>query len=188
MVPRASCAARRLVVRQKAWRGLLSTKLQTSAHQPFAQMPRRLVSTGGHVLIGRSASTSAATSEASVSDSTSASTSASTASAAARPTATMVERSYRVHPALNALGNASYLAIASGFLMTDLLALRALLSSGYLGLVCFHSLQKKPLWVSFAAPSRPRALRAHRVHTVCVLAQVPLAWSCLNCGGTCHRM
>ena len=83
------------------------------------------------------------------------------------------------HPALNALGNASYLAIALGFLVTDLLALRALLSSEYLGLICFHSLQKKPLWVSFAAPSRPRALRAHRVHTVCVLAQVPLAWSCV---------
>jgi len=62
-----------------------------------------------------------------------------------------VERSYRVHPALNALGNASYLALASGFLMTDLLALRALLASGYLGLVCFHSLQKKPLWVSWLA-------------------------------------
>ena len=75
-------------------------------------------------------------------------------------------------------------------LMTDLLALRALLASGYLGLVCFHSLQKKPLWVSWlAVRARVRMLcvslatssrsACSCVHCACTLAQVPLAWSCV---------
>ena len=139
---RASCAARvgTRMIRHEAWRkrGLLSTRVQTTL------TPRTILQQPAYAL-SRSASTSAAAAAA-----------ASAAAAAARPAAWLrqirgveVERSYRVHPALNALGNASYLALASGFLMTDLLALRALLASGYLGLVCFHSLQKKPLWVSW---------------------------------------
>ena len=133
--PRAARVGTRMI-RHEAWRkrGLLSTRLQAT----LQTTPRTILQQPAYAL-SRSASTSAA---------------ASAAAAAARPAAWLrqirgveVERSYRVHPALNALGNASYLALASGFLMTDLLALRALLASGYLGLVCFHSLQKKPLWV-----------------------------------------
>ena len=161
-------------------REVLSTRLQTTLH---ASQSGRSILQPAYAL-SRSASTSAA-------------------ATAARPAATStaaawlrqirgvaVERSYRVHPALNALGNASYLALASGFLMTDLLALRALLASGYLGLVCFHSLQKKPLWVSWlAVRARVRMLcvslatssrsACSCVHCACTLTQVPLAWSCV---------
>jgi len=47
--------------------------------------------------------------------------------------------------ALPWIGHASYLALASGFLMTDMLQLRLLLVGGYFGLVTFHSLHPKPL-------------------------------------------
>ena len=43
------------------------------------------------------------------------------------------------------IGNASYVALASGFLMTDMLELRVLLVSGYTGLVAFHTLHERPL-------------------------------------------
>ena len=53
------------------------------------------------------------------------------------------------HPAvkrvLPLLGNAAYLALASGFVMTDILSLRCLLVCGYSGLVCFHLLHPRPL-------------------------------------------
>lgn len=45
------------------------------------------------------------------------------------------------------LGHATYTALASGFLMTDVLALRTLLTAGYSGLAAFHALQAKPLWI-----------------------------------------
>jgi CRP-like cAMP-binding protein len=47
--------------------------------------------------------------------------------------------------ALPLIGNGAYLAICSGFLMTDMLQLRLLLVGGYTGLVLFHSLHVKPL-------------------------------------------
>lgn len=47
--------------------------------------------------------------------------------------------------ALPIIGNGAYLAICSGFLMTDMLQLRLLLVGGYSGLVTYHSLQAKPL-------------------------------------------
>jgi CRP-like cAMP-binding protein len=43
------------------------------------------------------------------------------------------------------IGNGAYLAIVSGFLMTDMLQLRLALVGGYSGLVLFHSLHAKPL-------------------------------------------
>lgn len=43
------------------------------------------------------------------------------------------------------IGNASYIALASGFLMTDMLELRLLLIGGYSGIVTFHSLHERPL-------------------------------------------
>ena len=43
------------------------------------------------------------------------------------------------------LGNAGYMALASGFLMTDMLALRLALVGGYSGLVAFHLLHARPL-------------------------------------------
>ncbi|KAL9185657.1 hypothetical protein ACHAXT_003434 [Thalassiosira profunda] len=43
------------------------------------------------------------------------------------------------------LGNTAYVALASGFLMTDMLALRVALVGGYTGLVAFHSLHARPL-------------------------------------------
>ena len=45
------------------------------------------------------------------------------------------------------LGNGAYLALASGFLMTDVFALRVLLSCGYSSLVVYHACQAKPLWI-----------------------------------------
>ena len=131
-----------------------STSAAAAAAAAAASASATAAAAAAQPALGRSASTSAAAAAAAAA----ASASATAAAAAARPAAWLrqmrgvtvernVSRSYRVHPALNALGNASYLALASGFLMTDLLALRALLASGYLGLVCFHSLQKKPLWV-----------------------------------------
>jgi len=48
---------------------------------------------------------------------------------------------------LPVLGNVAYIALASGFLMTDVLALRVLLAGGYTALVGFHALQAKPLWI-----------------------------------------
>lgn len=46
---------------------------------------------------------------------------------------------------LPVLGNATYVVIASGFLMTDMLQLRLLLVTGYSGLVAYHALQVKPM-------------------------------------------
>ena len=46
---------------------------------------------------------------------------------------------------LPVVGHGAYLAIASGFLMTDMLYLRCLLVGGYTGLVAFHSMHQKPL-------------------------------------------
>ncbi|KAL1496853.1 hypothetical protein AB1Y20_014439 [Prymnesium parvum] len=46
---------------------------------------------------------------------------------------------------LPGLGNLAYLALASGFLMTDILTLRLLLVGGYSGLVMYHALQQRPL-------------------------------------------
>lgn len=47
--------------------------------------------------------------------------------------------------ALPFIGNAAYLALASGFLMTDMLTLRCALVGGYSGLVAFHLLHPRPL-------------------------------------------
>ena len=47
----------------------------------------------------------------------------------------LIAASARRASQLNMLGNTAYIAIASGFLMTDYLCLRAMLSGGYLGLV-----------------------------------------------------
>jgi hypothetical protein len=43
------------------------------------------------------------------------------------------------------VGNVAYMAIASGFLMTDMLGLRVMLIGGYTGLVAFHTLHERPL-------------------------------------------
>jgi len=51
----------------------------------------------------------------------------------------------RVKAALPFLGHSAYFALASGFLMTDILALRCLLVAGYSGLVSFHTLHARPL-------------------------------------------
>jgi hypothetical protein len=45
------------------------------------------------------------------------------------------------------IGNGAYMALASGFLMTDMISLRLMLVSGYTGLVAFHALHKKPLQI-----------------------------------------
>jgi hypothetical protein len=51
----------------------------------------------------------------------------------------------RAKPWLHVIGHASYLALVSGFLMTDMLHLRVALVGGYTGLVAFHSLHPRPL-------------------------------------------
>ena len=43
------------------------------------------------------------------------------------------------------IGNCAYLALASGFVMTDILTLRMMLVGGYSGLVLFHLLHPRPL-------------------------------------------
>ena len=50
-----------------------------------------------------------------------------------------------VKAALPYLGHSAYFALASGFLMTDILTLRCLLVGGYTGLVAFHSFHPRPL-------------------------------------------
>lgn len=56
----------------------------------------------------------------------------------------LVEHSSVVR-ALPAVGNGAYAALACGFLMTDIFALRVLLVGGYSGLVTYHALQPRPL-------------------------------------------
>lgn len=51
----------------------------------------------------------------------------------------------RIQAALPFLGNVAYIGIASGFLMTDMLQLRLLLTVGYTGLVAYHILRPVPL-------------------------------------------
>mmetsp|Transcript_21334 Transcript_21334/g.52885 ORF Transcript_21334/g.52885 Transcript_21334/m.52885 type:complete len:329 (+) Transcript_21334:1014-2000(+) len=45
------------------------------------------------------------------------------------------------------IGNGAYMALASGFLMTDMLQLRLMLVGGYAGLVSFHALHPRPLQI-----------------------------------------
>mmetsp|Transcript_864 Transcript_864/g.1807 ORF Transcript_864/g.1807 Transcript_864/m.1807 type:complete len:387 (+) Transcript_864:320-1480(+) len=52
-----------------------------------------------------------------------------------------------IRDALPIIGNGAYMALASGFLMTDMLHLRLMLVGGYAGLVTFHSLHAKPLQI-----------------------------------------
>lgn len=52
-----------------------------------------------------------------------------------------------VKAALPLIGNGAYLALVSGFLMTDMMNLRIALVGGYTGLVAFHSLHPKPLQI-----------------------------------------
>lgn len=53
----------------------------------------------------------------------------------------------QIRNALPLIGNGAYLALASGFLMTDMLQLRLMLVGGYAGLVTFHSLHARPLQI-----------------------------------------
>ena len=53
----------------------------------------------------------------------------------------------RVRAALPYIGNGAYLALVSGFLMTDMLQLRIALVGGYTGLVAFHVLHPNPLTI-----------------------------------------
>lgn len=55
-----------------------------------------------------------------------------------------------VQKALPMIGNMAYIALAGGFLMTDVLLLRCLLAFGYGTLVCFHGLQLFPLRIPLA--------------------------------------
>jgi len=55
-----------------------------------------------------------------------------------------------VKRALPWIGNGAYVALASGFVMTDILTLRALLVCGYSGLVAFHALHTRPLRIPLA--------------------------------------
>lgn len=50
-----------------------------------------------------------------------------------------------VQKMLPVLGNAGYIMLASGFLMTDILWLRLLLMGGYSSLLCYHGFQLRPL-------------------------------------------
>ena len=56
----------------------------------------------------------------------------------------------RAKAALPVLGNMAYFSLASGFLCTDVLALRVLLCFGYSGLVGFHLLHARPLRIPLA--------------------------------------
>lgn len=52
-----------------------------------------------------------------------------------------------IRNALPIIGNVAYMALASGFLMTDMLQLRLMLVGGYAGLVTFHSLHARPMQI-----------------------------------------
>lgn len=73
-------------------------------------------------------------------------------------------QSPKVKAVLPLIGHISYMTLASGFLMTDMLVLRVALVGGYSGLVAFHLLHRKPL-------------------------RIPLRWSALfvvvNAGAAC---
>jgi CRP-like cAMP-binding protein len=93
---------------------------------------------------------------------TSATTTTTTSKAATVTTATTTEN--RFFFCLHVIGHTSYLALVSGFLMTDMLHLRVALVGGYTGLVAFHALHPTPL-------------------------KIPLRWSALfiivNAGAAC---
>ena len=87
--------------------------------------------------------------------STTAATSVSSTSATSPAASTTTQRSNvlpwhivtspKVVKSLPIIGNGAYLALVSGFLMTDMLTLRLALVGGYTGLVVFHSLHQAPL-------------------------------------------
>ncbi len=56
-----------------------------------------------------------------------------------------ITRHPRVAAYLPYIGNVAYMALTSGFVMTDILGLRVMLVLGYSGLVCFHLLHPRPL-------------------------------------------
>jgi len=58
-----------------------------------------------------------------------------------------IVKSPHVKAILPVLGTGAYLFIASGFVMTDMLWLRVLLTGGYTGLTAFHALQERPLLI-----------------------------------------
>jgi len=51
----------------------------------------------------------------------------------------------RVKAALPYVGHAAYVILSGGFIMTDIVWLRMLLTGGYGALVCYHALQPRPL-------------------------------------------
>lgn len=53
----------------------------------------------------------------------------------------------KIKESLPYIGNGAYLALASGFIMTDMLTLRLALVGGYAGLVSFHALHPRPLQI-----------------------------------------
>eukprot|EP00536_Pseudo-nitzschia_multiseries_P012616 jgi/Psemu1/209256/e_gw1.492.16.1 len=63
-----------------------------------------------------------------------------------RTLSSVSKESFR-NAALPFIGNGAYMALASGFLMTDMLQLRLMLVGGYAGLVSFHALHAKPLQI-----------------------------------------
>jgi len=56
---------------------------------------------------------------------------------------------HRARALLPVIGHSAYITLASGFLMTDVLALRLMLIGGYSGLVAFHALHERPLRIPF---------------------------------------
>jgi len=61
----------------------------------------------------------------------------------------IVQNNY-VKKFLPSLGNASYGALASGFLLQDMLYLRSVVAVAYCGIASFHALQERPLRIPFA--------------------------------------
>lgn len=55
-----------------------------------------------------------------------------------------------VKKSLPTLGNISYGALASGFLLQDMLYLRSVVALAYCGIASFHALQERPLRIPFA--------------------------------------
>jgi len=68
-----------------------------------------------------------------------------TASTTEAPSSQQLQQSQHLSPMAPMVGNLAYVALASGFLMTDMLSLRLLLVGGYSGLVAFHMLHTHPL-------------------------------------------
>eukprot|EP00339_Tiarina_fusa_P013707 CAMPEP_0117081432 /NCGR_PEP_ID=MMETSP0472-20121206/57391_1 /TAXON_ID=693140 ORGANISM="Tiarina fusus, Strain LIS" /NCGR_SAMPLE_ID=MMETSP0472 /ASSEMBLY_ACC=CAM_ASM_000603 /LENGTH=432 /DNA_ID=CAMNT_0004809353 /DNA_START=217 /DNA_END=1515 /DNA_ORIENTATION=+ len=127
---------------------LFSQKQQQQQQQQQQQvLQRRTKSSATSQRRTKSCSTTASPNLASFEASSTSSSLSSSLSSFHSTTWHSLVHSPQIRAALPLIGNGAYLAIVSGFLMTDMLQLRMALVGGYTGLVAFHSLHPRPLQI-----------------------------------------